>query len=121
MGTKAATDLDEILCRDGRKPTNAQENELRNCFYDATPPTAVFVRNTVGDNERDNIEHAFLTLSDKFGKMGKIEEVFELFGEFESGQSNVLFSDDGVKLTQSVTNLADDEDSSVYKRMQCIE
>lgn len=38
--------------------------------------------------------HGFKSLSDEFGHGGELEDVFELFGEFEVGAKNVIFSDD---------------------------
>lgn len=116
---KSNNEKDELICKSGRKPVTTPVGELSECFYDATPPTAVFVRGTVTSHELDNIAHAFLALSDKFGKFGKIEDVFELFGEFEPGQSDVLFSDDGVLLSHTDSNRVDSEDE-LYKQIQCV-
>lgn len=85
LRTKTNADTDEILCRSERKPVDTKEEDLLHCIYDATPPIGVYVRSSVNDNERDSMEHAFLALSEKFGKHGKIQDVFELFGEFEPG------------------------------------
>jgi len=37
------------------------------------------------------VKHAFVALSEKFGHKSKFEDVFELFGEFEEDQPNILF------------------------------
>jgi hypothetical protein len=42
-------------------------------------------------NKAAGIKHSFTALSDKFGHQKPNEDVFELFGEFEKGQKDVLF------------------------------
>lgn len=42
-------------------------------------------------NRVDGIKHSFTALSEKFGASKKFEDVFELFGEFEKGEADVLF------------------------------
>lgn len=39
----------------------------------------------------DGIKHTFTALSEKFGHKKPLEDVFELFGEFEAGSHDVLF------------------------------
>lgn len=111
---------DEMICQNARKSIDIdiEKIDLSNCFYDATPPTAVYVRNSISLGERDGIEHAFLALSDRFGQMGSLEDVFELFGEFEPGKNNVMFSDDAIELTQVIMNFTDD-DESVHEDIKC--
>lgn len=117
---KTNDDKDVLFCRSGDiLPFKAEStSDLVDCYVDATPATAVFVRLTLADHELDNTAHAFLALSERFGKMGNIEDVFELFGKFETGQPNVLFSDDAVKLSQAVTNLISHEEE-IYNRLPC--
>jgi hypothetical protein len=43
--------------------------------------------------EREStIKHTFIALSEKFGHGKPLEDVFELFGEFEEGQKDVIFN-----------------------------
>lgn len=107
----------EVACKGSRKPIDTPTSELIDCAIDATPPTAVFVRRSSTGHELDNLSHAFLALSEKFGRGGKIEDVFELFGKFEANKKDVLFSDDASQLiaaTPGEINLRD------YARMQCV-
>lgn len=116
----------EFLCGGSRKAITLDELVVSNCIYDATPPTAVYVRNTLSSHEQDGIKHAFSALSGAFGKYGSLVDVFELFGEFEPGQRNILFSDnakslvtdDSVNLTESFFNY-DGDDETLYKNVQC--
>lgn len=39
----------------------------------------------------DGVKHSFTALSEKFGHCKSFEDVFELFGEFEKGQNDVIF------------------------------
>lgn len=119
----------QIVCKDSIKEIQLNENKLSidkneflvgNCFYDATPSTAVFTRTSLNDRERDGIEHAFSLLSTKFGRKSNFEDVFELFGEFESGQSNILFSDDADALETAPNDTTDDSES-LFKDIQCNE
>lgn len=95
------------------------------CAYDATPPQAVYVRNSMIETERDAIKHAFSAISNRFGVNGNLVDVFELFGEFEPGQRNVLFSDNAKSLitddsdnqTESFFNYEDHE--TMYRNIQC--
>lgn len=119
-------DLNELICRGTRKSIVIDQLDVNNCAYDVTPPAAIYVRNTMSNHESDGIKHAFSALSDKFGKDGKLVDVFELFGEFEPGQKNILFSDnakslvtdDSVNLTESFFNY-DGDDETLYKNIQC--
>ena len=43
-------------------------------------------------NREATIKHAFITMSEKFGHKKPYEDVFELFGQFEEGQENVIFN-----------------------------
>lgn len=117
---------DELICRGTRRAIVFDQLDVNNCGYDATPPAAVYVRNTLNNFEQDGIKHAFSALSDKFGKDGSLVDVFELFGEFETGKRNVLFSDnakslitdDSINLTESFFNY-DGDDETMYKDIQC--
>lgn len=126
--TDVNTDSDEFICHGTRRAIGIDQLDVSNCGYDATPPLAVYVRNSLESFEQDGIKHAFSALSDKFGKDGSLVDVFELFGEFEAGQRNVLFSDnakslitiDSINLTESFFNY-DGDDETTYKDIQCEE
>lgn len=45
----------------------------------------------MNSNKLDGIKHSFTALSEKFGHAKPLEDVFELFGEFEKGEHDVLF------------------------------
>lgn len=109
----------EIVCKGSRKPIDTPAADIGDCTSDATPPTGVFVRRSSTSHELDNIEHAFLALSEKFGRGGKIEDVFELFGQFETNKKDVLFSDDSSQLIPatpgSISSILQD-----YVRIQCV-
>lgn len=119
----------EFVCGGLRKPTNIDLTDASSCAYDATPPSAVYVKNSLESNEKDSIKHAFSALSNKFGKYGDLVDVFELFGEFESGHHDVLFSDNARALItdDSVNELSesyfnfDGDDEVMYKNIQCRE
>lgn len=51
----------------------------------------VYINNSLNSNRVDGIKHSFTALSEKFGVAKKFEDVFELFGEFEKGEADVLF------------------------------
>lgn len=114
------TESEQLICKsfDSTRP-NPVASLSDDCVYDATPPTAIFVRSSIGDRERDGIEHAFSALSNKFGKGSSLEGVFELFGEFESGKKDVIFSDDAKTFSQSLPNYATDDYHSLYNKIQC--
>lgn len=93
-------------------------SEYKTCNFDYTLPTAIFSRSTLTTYELDNINHAFSAISDKFGHKGKIEEIFELFGEFKDGAKDVIFSDDASKF-ESANNYEPIVEESEYKEMRC--
>lgn len=119
-------DTDEIVCQGRRKAIHLDNLDPNRCAYDATPPAAIYVRNTLKSSEQDGIKHAFSALSEKFGKNGSLVDVFELFGEFEPGQRNVLFNDDAkslitedsINLTESFFNY-EEMDETIYMSIQC--
>lgn len=74
---------------------NLQKKDLKDykeCNCDATLPNAVFTRANIGPQDLNNMQHAFISLSESFGHNGRIEDVFEMFDEFKPGNKNVLFS-----------------------------
>jgi hypothetical protein len=51
----------------------------------------VYISKSLNSYRIDGVKHSFTALSDKFGHGKPIEDVFEMFGEFEKGQRDVLF------------------------------
>lgn len=88
------------------------------CNVDHTLPTGIYVRKTVTGQIEDNIAHAFVALSDKFGHGAKAEVVFELFGEFKPGAKNVLFHDRAAKFG-AADNKVGGVDPVYYKQLMC--
>lgn len=89
------------------------------CNVDYTLPTGIYVRKDITGQLEDNIAHAFVALSDKFGHGAKTEVVFEMFGEFKPGSKNVLFHDRAAKFG-AADNKVGDVDPSNYKRLMCL-
>lgn len=114
LNQKSSPQRDELFCLDQTKQPITTEIR-KNCYFDATPPTSIFVRNGLYGHELDNIVHAFTHLADKFGTLGSLPDVFTIFGAFEDGQPNVLFSDDAVGLTSPSNNTEAIRD--VYQRL----
>ena len=111
-------DQDELICSNFIRKSVATW-DLTDCYFDATPPTAVFVRNSLSGHDLDNVAHAFIALSDKFGHGGKIEDVFSLFGEFEAGQRDVIFTDKAGYFTQ-ISNFISNVDDEMYNHIRCL-
>nr|AYV99626.1 venom polypeptide [Dolopus genitalis] len=83
----------QLVCLDlTAKPVS----EYKTCNVEAALPNAAFVRDDLSDQDKGNLVHAFISLSDRFRPHGKNEDVFEMFGEFKQGYSNVLFNDEAV-------------------------
>lgn len=105
----------ELVCADlSRKPLT----ETASCSLDAARPTGVYVQDSITTDQFDVINHAFTALGDKFGHTGKIEDVFEIFEEFEPGQKNVIFSDDAVKFVPASSSVSPVDDST-FKKLMC--
>lgn len=66
----------------------------------------------------DNIVHGFSLLSEKFGHNSPLEEVFELFGEYEHGFKNVIFDDRGEKI-ETTGNKIPNYDITHYLSLHC--
>lgn len=82
-------DTYELVCPDmSRKPLDA---DFTKCNFEYTLRTAIFSRASISIYELDNISHAFTAISEKFGHDGKLEQVFDIFAEFEKGQNDVIF------------------------------
>lgn len=68
----------------------------------------------------DNILHAFISLTERFGRNRKLEDVFKMFGEFESNERNVIFTDEADELVTATNyNLLSDIDEDTYFRIHC--
>ncbi|CAG9801353.1 unnamed protein product [Chironomus riparius] len=102
-----------LICQD---MTTRSLNEFKRCNFDFTLPTAVYVSKSVNPNREATIKHAFVTMSEKFGHKKPYEDVFELFGQFEEGQENVIFNDDAVALTTQEGSVTQTD----YKKMRCL-
>lgn len=78
-----------LLCADlSRKDFN----EWETCNLDYSLPRAVMVRKSETRQVKDNIKHVFVSIGNSFGRNGKLNDVFDLFGEFENGSKGVIFS-----------------------------
>lgn len=81
----------QLICADfSRKDLS----EAKTCNFDGRYTRGVFVRNSLVGTELESTVHGFKSVSKKFGHKGNLEDVFELFGEFEVGAKNVIFTDD---------------------------
>lgn len=89
INLNAYKDTHNVVCPD--LSTKSADSDLKSCNFESTLRTAIFSRPNLNTYEADNINHAFTAISDKFGHQGAIEEVFELFAEFEKGQNDVIF------------------------------
>jgi len=117
LALKTTDEHDELICLNlVRKSVTT--TDLSDCKFDATPAKGVFARDAVRGHEFDNIVHAFTALSSKFGATGSVSDVFELFGEFEAGQRNVIFSDDALELVSDVNTISS-VDENLYNRIRC--
>lgn len=113
-----ATAEDELICVDGtRKPVG----EWKTCnFNGRLRANGVFARADLSATEVETYAHGFVALSDKFGHGARTEEVFELFGEFEPGQHNVLFGDDSAAFVAQSNEVENVGDEAAYKKMHCL-
>lgn len=89
------------------------------CNVDYTMPTGIYVRKDITGQLEDNIAHAFVALSDKFGHGAKNEVVFEMFGEFKAGEKNVLFHDRAAKFGVAGNKIGE-VDPANYRRLMCL-
>lgn len=65
--------------------------EYHNCNLEVDLPKAVFIRESMTPVEQETVKHLFVSLSTKFGKAGKLADVFTLFGAYAKDAKNVLF------------------------------
>ncbi|XP_067641456.1 transferrin [Eurosta solidaginis] len=91
--------------------------EYRTCNLEVNLPIAVFIRESMTPVEQETVKHLFVSLSDKFGKAGKNEYVFTLFGPYEKDANNILFDDDATAFVTEVKNLNINE--AIYNELRC--
>lgn len=65
--------------------------EYHTCNLEANLPSAVFIRKSTTPVEQETIKQLFVSISSKFGKEGKLSDVFALFAPFVKDVKNVLF------------------------------
>uniref|UniRef100_U5EVY8 Transferrin n=1 Tax=Corethrella appendiculata TaxID=1370023 RepID=U5EVY8_9DIPT len=104
-----------LVCKD---LTTKPISEFKTCNMDYTISPGVYVRGDTSGYLLDNYIHAFISLSSKFGHNQPLEDVFELFGEFESGAKNVIFSDRAIKL-DTPENTISNIDEHHYRQIHC--
>lgn len=101
----------ELLCPDlSRQPLS----EVDACNFDATIPNAIYTHKSLPATQLANILHAFVSVSDKFGRHGKLEDVFGLFNRFKN-EANVIFSDEADRLVSTPSSI----DEDLYHRIHC--
>lgn len=101
LNRTATDEKNTVVCRDlSLMRVSSPYDTL--CDYDVTPKTAVFVRKTMYAHELSNVQHAFVSLSSKFGGHGPLSDVFMLF----EGTNDVLVSRDAC----SFVNIPDNAD-----------
>uniref|UniRef100_T1PF04 Transferrin n=1 Tax=Musca domestica TaxID=7370 RepID=T1PF04_MUSDO len=104
----------QLLCPNGeRKPVS----EWQLCNFEINLPNAVFIRDSMTHVEQETLKHLFISLSDKFGKSGKLSDVFQLFGSYTPNDNNVLFSNDAVEFITELKNKTPNEE--LYQRLGC--
>ncbi|XP_059223773.1 transferrin-like [Stomoxys calcitrans] len=104
----------QLLCPSmDKKPVS----EWKECNCEANLPVAVFIRDSMTRVEQETLKHLFVSLSDKFGKKGKITDVFTLFGAFKNGQTDVLFDDDAVEFVTELKN--ENTSERIYQSLNC--
>nr|AIA24538.1 transferrin 1 [Bactrocera dorsalis] len=91
--------------------------EYHTCNLEANLPSAVFIRENTSPVEQETIKQLFVSISSKFGKEGKLSDVFALFAPFEKDAKNVLFDDDA---TEFVTELKNPNlNEQIYNELAC--
>ncbi|XP_055911965.1 transferrin [Eupeodes corollae] len=103
----------QLLCPNMEKKAIS---EVATCNFEAALPRTVMVRESMDKIEKDNIIHVCSLLSEKFGGLGKLNDVFEMFGEFEQGNKDVIFTDDGKSLETEWKNTNVDEKTAMELR-----
>jgi hypothetical protein len=95
-------------------------SDYQKCNFEFNAPRKVYVRQDMNQDDLDILNHGLISLSDKFGTNGKNYDVFELFGTFEEGAKDVIFSDTATKLEHIDNNVADSVDEALYRQLHCM-
>ncbi|XP_063705234.1 transferrin [Culicoides brevitarsis] len=104
----------QLLCQDWSKKTLS---DYKTCNFDYSLPNGIYVNKAESRQTRDNIRHAFTAIGKSFGSKGKLNHVFDLFGQFESGQKDVIFSGDAIDIVpEAPTNI----DKNLYNSLHCL-
>ncbi|KNC25845.1 hypothetical protein FF38_08124 [Lucilia cuprina] len=104
----------QLLCINlDKKPVT----EWETCNLEANLPVAVFIRDSMTPVEQETMKHLFISLSEKFGKSGKLADVFTLFGEYKENAKDVLFDDDAVEFVTELKNPNTNEQT--YNSLKC--
>ncbi|XP_061398563.1 uncharacterized protein LOC133334286 [Musca vetustissima] len=104
----------QLLCPNkDKKPVS----DWQNCNCEANLPVAIFIRDSMSRVEQETLKHLFLSLSDKFGKNGKVPDVFALFGEYKNQHHDVLFSDNAVEFVTELKN--ENTSERIYQGLSC--
>lgn len=106
----------DLVCQDfSQKP----QSEFRTCNFEFNIPRAVCTKQSGDSSKRDDIVHAFTAISEQFGHNSPKEDVFELFGEFSSGQADVLFDDRAERIVSLANEIPTDE-AKLYLSLHCL-
>lgn len=107
----------QLLCPDLKRH---DVSDIANCHFNNHLSTGVvFTRSDLRQTQLEAMQHGFTALSDKFGHGAKTEDVFELFGQFETGAKNVIFGDDSARLV-SQSNRVTGNNEDVYNQIHCV-
>lgn len=79
----------KLLCSNLEKGTL---KDFKTCNLDYTLPNGVMVKKSESRQIKENIKHVFVSIAGSFGPKGKLNDVFDLFGEFQPGEKDVIFS-----------------------------
>lgn len=104
----------QLICPDlERKPIT----EWKSCNLEANLPAAVFIRDSMSHVEQETLKHLFISLSDLFGKSGKLADVFTLFGTYKINEKDVLFNESAVEFVTELKNRNTSE--KIYNSLAC--
>lgn len=105
----------KLLCQDMEtKPVT----EMRTCNWEANLPNAIFIRENMRPVEQETIKHLFISLSSKFGHTERtIDDVFNIFGEYQKDAKDVLFDDDAIEFVTELKNKNLNE--QIYNELNC--
>lgn len=117
-----AADRYELLCPTDDGQRRAALDAAAQCNYNAhLVGNGIFARSALNAVSLESYTHGFEALSEKFGHGSKGEEVFELFGEFETGARNVLFGDDSSAFVAQMNAVDRIGAEDAYRKMHCVE